>query len=242
MPSGDTDDLQSLFDSVSDQVAASAAASEAATVGGAAATDEDAVFNRLGHLARNLHDSLRELGYDKSLEADRATRFPTHAQRLTYIAQMTEQAASPRPQCHRHRQAAAGRTGRGQSRCWRSAGTACSPTSCRSMSSRHWRPIRVPFSPLRRRKIAITNAQLNEIMHGAGFPGSDRPGDQARWSRWCRASRHSCCRSLIEAMPEDMKAEAPEGLMNGPVISAAGRTDVVTSQAQVDDLLESLGF
>jgi len=26
------------------------------------------------------------------------------------------------------------------------------------------------------------------------------------------------------------------------VVNAAGRTDVVTSQAQVDDLLESLGF
>jgi len=31
-------------------------------------------------------------------------------------------------------------------------------------------------------------------------------------------------------------------LLNGPVVNPAGRTDVVTSQAQVDDLLESLGF
>jgi chemotaxis protein CheZ len=46
---------------------------------------------------------------------------------------------------------------------------------------------------------------------------------------------------LIEAMPEERKAAAPEGLLNGPVINAAGK-DVVTSQAQVDDLLESLGF
>ena len=36
--------------------------------------------------------------------------------------------------------------------------------------------------------------------------------------------------------------EAPEGLMNGPVISAVGRDDVVSNQEQVDDLLESLGF
>jgi chemotaxis protein CheZ len=43
-------------------------------------------------------------------------------------------------------------------------------------------------------------------------------------------------------MPEEKKAAASGGLMNGPVISAAGRSDVVTSQAQVDDLLESLGF
>jgi chemotaxis protein CheZ len=46
---------------------------------------------------------------------------------------------------------------------------------------------------------------------------------------------------LIEAMPEERKAAAPEGLLNGPVINAAGK-DVVTNQAQVDDLLESLGF
>ena len=47
---------------------------------------------------------------------------------------------------------------------------------------------------------------------------------------------------LIEAMPAERKAEAPEGLMNGPVISAVGRDDVVSNQEQVDDLLESLGF
>ena len=47
---------------------------------------------------------------------------------------------------------------------------------------------------------------------------------------------------LIEAMPPDMKAGAPEGLMNGPAMNAAGRTDVVNNQEQVDDLLESLGF
>ena len=47
---------------------------------------------------------------------------------------------------------------------------------------------------------------------------------------------------LIEAMPEERKAEAPEGLMNGPVITAVGRDDVVSNQGQVDDLLESLGF
>jgi chemotaxis protein CheZ len=30
--------------------------------------------------------------------------------------------------------------------------------------------------------------------------------------------------------------------MNGPVINAEGRTDVVVNQEQVDDLLDSLGF
>ena len=47
---------------------------------------------------------------------------------------------------------------------------------------------------------------------------------------------------LLEAMPAERKTEASESLMNGPVISAVGREDVVSNQEQVDDLLESLGF
>jgi len=31
-------------------------------------------------------------------------------------------------------------------------------------------------------------------------------------------------------------------LLNGPVINGQGRSDVVTSQEQVDELLQSLGF
>ena len=49
---------------------------------------------------------------------------------------------------------------------------------------------------------------------------------------------------LIESAPEDKRPArtADNGLMNGPVVSSEGRDDVVTSQEQVDDLLESLGF
>jgi chemotaxis protein CheZ len=47
---------------------------------------------------------------------------------------------------------------------------------------------------------------------------------------------------LLENAPPSVKAEFDAGLLNGPVINAAGRTDVVTNQDQVDDLLESLGF
>jgi chemotaxis protein CheZ len=51
---------------------------------------------------------------------------------------------------------------------------------------------------------------------------------------------------LIEAMPQDKRAgklaDRHAGLMNGPVVAAEARDDVVTGQAQVDDLLESLGF
>ena len=47
---------------------------------------------------------------------------------------------------------------------------------------------------------------------------------------------------LIEVMPGEKRTESVNSLLNGPVINAAGRADVVASQQQVDDLLDSLGF
>ncbi|MDE2584639.1 MAG: protein phosphatase CheZ, partial [Betaproteobacteria bacterium] len=67
---GDNDDLQALFDSV-----AASAQSSAPAAGGAVAAIEpgelsgqDRVFQRIGNMARHLHDTLHELGYDKLLE------------------------------------------------------------------------------------------------------------------------------------------------------------------------------
>ena len=90
----DSDDLQALFDSIAAGAPRSAAASASGTrirpatrticrrlfdsvaadaasellrqpQCGAADDPQEVVFNRLGHLARQLHDSLRELGVDK---------------------------------------------------------------------------------------------------------------------------------------------------------------------------------
>ena len=47
---------------------------------------------------------------------------------------------------------------------------------------------------------------------------------------------------LIEVVPETRKTVEVNSLMNGPVINAEGRADVVVNQKQVDDLLDSLGF
>ena len=47
---------------------------------------------------------------------------------------------------------------------------------------------------------------------------------------------------LIETMPGEKKTESVKSLLNGPVVNPEGRTDVVASQKQVDDLLDSLGF
>jgi len=46
---------------------------------------------------------------------------------------------------------------------------------------------------------------------------------------------------LVENAPPERREEA-SGLLNGPVINAAGRNDIAANQEQVDQLLESLGF
>ncbi|PIF12067.1 protein phosphatase CheZ [Janthinobacterium sp. 13] len=106
------DDFDALFDSVSASaaipaaaaapVAAAPAAAEAAPVAGADAPGEAAdpvdqsdkpMFERLGGIVRLLHDSLRELGYDKAL-TEASSQIVDAQDRLEYVATLTEQAAN----------------------------------------------------------------------------------------------------------------------------------------------------
>ncbi len=53
---------------------------------------------------------------------------------------------------------------------------------------------------------------------------------------------HQLLQVLVASTPPDIRKNLGDDLLNGPVISAEGRSDVVTSQEQVDELLASLGF
>ena len=105
--SNDEDDLDSLFDQVSATAAPAASAAPAAPVApvaaavaapaSAAAGDEGSenggMFERLGGIVRLLHDSLRELGYDKALN-EASSQIVDAQDRLEYVATLTEQAAN----------------------------------------------------------------------------------------------------------------------------------------------------
>lgn len=56
-------------------------------------TTDKPIFERLGGVVRILHDSMRELGYDRSL-ADATSQITDVHGRLTHIAMLTEQAAN----------------------------------------------------------------------------------------------------------------------------------------------------
>jgi len=47
---------------------------------------------------------------------------------------------------------------------------------------------------------------------------------------------------LIDYAPAEVKRDSGSGLLNGPQINPERKSDVVSDQSQVDDLLDSLGF
>jgi chemotaxis protein CheZ len=105
------DDLEALFDEVAAQRVETAAAPEPEVVSensehvaemavGEAAIPEHAedqsdkpMYERLGGIVRMLHDSLRQLGYDRSL-SDVASQITDAQGRLEHVASLTEQAAN----------------------------------------------------------------------------------------------------------------------------------------------------
>lgn len=231
--SGDSDELQALFDSVSDQIGGGVAEAE-----GSSSTREVA-FNQIGHLARQLHDSLRELGYDRMLE-DTAKTIPDARQRLTYIAQMTEQAASrvlnatdiAKPIQDELMAKSENLAAR-----W-------DKMFANQLSVDEFKALAADSRAFFREspaKLKATSDQLTEIMMAQDF--QDLTGQVIKKVvEMVQNFETQLLRVLIEVMPEERKSATPEGLLNGPVINAEGRSDVVTTQAQVDDLLESLGF
>ena len=100
-PASAEDDLESLFDEVASARPAAAAPAPAPAPAPAAAApaadggdaEDKPMFERLGGIARMLHDSLRELGYDKAL-TEASSQINDAQDRLEYVATLTEQAAN----------------------------------------------------------------------------------------------------------------------------------------------------
>lgn len=102
----DEDDLEALFDQVASSQPAAAASVPTAAVAtagvasvamasvaaGEGETDKN-MYERLGGIVRLLHDSLRELGYDRAL-TEASSQINDAQDRLEYVATLTEQAAN----------------------------------------------------------------------------------------------------------------------------------------------------
>lgn len=200
--------------------------------------EHDEMLARVGQITRTLHDSLRELGLDKVV-MQATQEIPDVRERLNYVARMTEQAAQR----------------------VLNATDAAIPLQERIDAGAEevlggWQAtFKAPFSEDRYRDMATltmqclidmrndtgaTKEQLLDIMMAQDF--QDLTGQVIRKiTDLAHNLEQQLVQLLIDYAPSEIKRESNNTLLNGPQIDPS-KSDVVSDQSQVDDLLDSLGF
>jgi len=243
----DSDELQALFDNVASKVGASADAAKSETKSSSAEGEasgmwpaQESVFNSIGQMARMLHDTIRQLGYDKLLEKT-ASALPDAKDRLAYVANLTEQAACrvlnatdvANPLVEEIESGAKILASR-----WEMLyANQLSVDEFKQLAAE----TRIYLKQQVPQRTKATKAQLTEIMMAQDF--QDLTGQVIKKIVHLAQELESGLMGvLIEVLPEERRTQEVNDLMNGPVINAEERSDVVANQTQVDDLLDSLGF
>lgn len=198
------------------------------------------IFSRIGHLTRLLRDTLVNLGLDRAI-MDAAEAIPDARERLNYVVGKTSQAADrvltsvelTRPLQDELNEKAAGLSARWDE--WFASPVEMPVARELVIDTRQF----LQQAPEIARE---TNNQLMEIMMAQDF--QDLTGQVIqRMMTLIEVIEKELVQVLVENMPEENTApvDPTDHLKNGPQIDQ-NRTDVVATQDQVDDLLESLGF
>jgi len=197
------------------------------------------VYHRLGAITRQLHDALNELGYADKLKGT-ADELPDAQSRLQYIPRPTGQAAEKGPN---HGAEAKGQQGQ------------VSDMSRQLVDTLKRVPglnAAMPELADWAGKIQVSSEKadhhLTEIMMAQDF--HDLTGQVIKKVVSLAATiEDQLLQMLLATAPPEVAAAAEQAhatkatpALDGPVVDAEGRTDVVTDQSQVDDLLASLGF
>jgi chemotaxis protein CheZ len=217
-----------------------AAASGAVASGDFAFPAQENIFKRLGKMARQLHTTLHELGYDKLLK-ETVESLPDARDRLAYIANLTEQAACRVLNATDVAQPAM----TGLEDAAKALGARWDKVFSNQITTDEFKQLsedtRTYLNSGLPAKTEIVNAQLMEIMMAQDF--QDLTGQVIKKIvAVSQELENDLMAALLEVIPQNKRSEELDNLMNGPVINAEGRTDVVANQQQVDDLLDSLGF
>lgn len=198
---------------------------------------QDEVLARIGYMTRILHDSLRGLGLDKALE-DITHEIPDARDRLNYVVRMTEQAAQK----------------------VLNATDVALPLQADIASGAHelkeqWEQmlkepsLKSEYNELAQKTLAYLSASeksaveskdlLMEIMMAQDF--QDLTGQVIkRVTELAHELEKQLVQVLIDFNPHGKKES--DSLLNGPQVNPESNSNAVADQAQVDDLLESLGF
>lgn len=195
--------------------------------------DSEEIFRQLGALTRQLHDTLNQMGVLPKLQ-DTVSGLPDARSRLTYIAQKTGAAAEKVlnlvDQAKKDHDHIASET--------RRMAQSIIADPVRAVAS----GAVMNFVQDVEQTTARIDGHLTNIMMAQDF--HDLTGQVvAKVVNLANDLEASLVKILVQHAPEHViHAPKVEPALSGPVVSAEGRTDVVTNQGEVDDLLASLGF
>ena len=196
---------------------------------GAAPVD---VYQQLGPITRLLHDTLQQLGVLPMLQ-QAADGIPDARSRLSYIATKTAAAAdkvlTSVDQAKAEHQHINAQT--------RSLAQSLALDPVQAVAS----GAVLDFVNQVETRTQRIDAHLTDIMMAQDF--HDLTGQVvAKVLTLANDLEASLVKLLVQVVPADQREKVDQAVLNGPVVDPAGRTDVVSNQGEVDDLLASLGF
>ena len=190
------------------------------------------VFQQLGSITRVLHDTMQQLGVMPKLQTA-TDGLPDARSRLTYIATKTAEAANKVLNSveqakteHAHISAATNEMAKA---------ILADPVKAVATG--------MVFNFVKdvEKSTASIDQHLTDIMMAQDF--HDLTGQVvAKVVTLANDLEDSLVKLLIQVVPEGVREQVDPSVLNGPVVNPEGRTDVVSDQGEVDDLLASLGF
>jgi chemotaxis protein CheZ len=197
-------------------------------------TEHD-IRQRIGELTRELHDALRALGLDRSLNAA-AEALPDARDRLAYVATLTGQAAERVLTAVEEAQAEQTRIAGGATALLARLQPETARAGCDGAACALADPLRAYLGDVTAATTA-TQERLHAIMMAQDF--HDLSGQVIkRVTDVARRVESSLVELLVDTRPVEVPVERET--LAGPVIRPSA--DCVSSQGEVDDLLASLGF
>ena len=190
------------------------------------------VFQQLGSITRLLHDTMQQLGVMPKLQLA-SEGLPDARSRLTYIAQKTADAANK--VLNSVDRAKAEHAAINEATHDMAAAIVANPVKAVASGAV------MNFVKDVEDRTARIDSHLTDIMMAQDF--HDLTGQVvAKVVALAIELEDSLVKLLVSVVPPDHREKVDPHVLNGPVVNAEGRTDVVTNQGEVDDLLASLGF
>ena len=200
--------------------------------GGESLTVSPEVFQQLGTITRVLHDTMQQLGVMPKLQTA-TDGLPDARSRLTYIASKTAEAANKVLNSVDQAKSEHARI------------SAATNEMAKAIMADPVKAVATGavfnFVKDVEKSTSSIDQHLTDIMMAQDF--HDLTGQVvAKVVTLANDLEDSLVKLLVSVVPPDQREKVDPSVLQGPVVNPEGRTDVVTNQGEVDDLLASLGF